>query len=88
MHQRHHRARHHVLARGEDAADVLHRLERAQIRRGGVADAVGVEREDRVDVGGGADADRVRAAQLARVLAGFRVAVHADADQLAAPDGR
>ena len=38
------------LPGGEDAADVLRRLERAQVGGGGVADAIGVEREDGVDV--------------------------------------
>ena len=50
---RHDRARHDVLARREDARQILHRFAGSQIGGRGVAHAVGVEREQRVDVVGG-----------------------------------
>ena len=48
----------------------------------GVADAVGVEREDLVDVVGGEYAQRLAAEQLAGVLPDLVGVVHAQPDQL------
>ena len=48
----------------------------------GVADAVGVEREDLLDVVGGAHTQRFAAEQLARVLPDLVGVVHAEPDQL------
>src|SRR5262249_1097483 len=82
VNERDDRARDHVLSRGEDPADVLERLKGAEIRRRRVADAVGVEREQRIGVGGGADADRRETAERARILSRLGGAVHPEADQL------
>ena len=66
---RHDRARHDVLARREDALEVLHRLAGPQVGGRGVAHAVGVEREQRVDVVGREHAVGREPGQLARVPA-------------------
>ena len=82
MHHRHQRRRHDVLAGRQDAGHVLRRLEGPQVGRGGVADAVGVEREQRVGIGGRADARRRQTAQLAGVAAVLRRTAHPHAGQL------
>ena len=83
VHERHDRARHDVLARGEDAADVLDRLEGPQVGGRGVADAVGVEREERVGVVGRAHAGRGGSPQSSPAsVPGLRRAVHPHADEL------
>ena len=55
---------------------------RSQVGGGGVADAVGVEREQRFGVVGRGDAHRGDAAQLAGVAAGLLLAVDAEPGQL------
>ena len=55
--QRHERRVHHVLARGQDPAEVVDHLVGADVGAGRVADAVGVEGEQRVGVLGGGHPD-------------------------------
>ena len=73
MHEPDHRARHHVLARREDARDVLHRVEGTPVGGGGVDDAVGVAREQRLGVARRAHAGLRPSAEIARVLAVLRL---------------
>ena len=80
--QGHERRVDHVLARRQHPADVVDHLAGADVGVGRVADAVGVEGEQGVDVLGGGDAHRVDAAQLTGVAAGLVVAVDPEADQL------
>ena len=63
MHEADDRARHHVLAGGQDAGHVVHGLERAPIRGSGVDRAIGIEFEQRIRIVAGVDADRRQAAE-------------------------
>jgi hypothetical protein len=78
------RARDHVLPRGQQTADVVEGClgvgERRPERR--VADAVGLDREDLLDVVGGANAQRLAAEKLAGVFPDLVGVVHAEPDQL------
>jgi hypothetical protein len=74
---------HHVLAGGEDAAQVVDDAVGSQVGVGRVAHAVGVGVEQQgVGVLGGDDADRVGPADLPRVPSGLLVGVDPQTDQL------
>ena len=74
--------RHHVDPGLEEAHVVGHRGGVLLRTAGGVHDAVGLEREERVDVVGGGQTDRVAAGQLAGVTPHLVGAVHPHPDEL------
>ena len=80
--QRHVRRVHHVLPAREHAADVVDDAVGAEVGVGGVADAVGLEVEQRVRILRGDHAGRGAAAELAGVVAGLAVGVDPQPGQL------
>ena len=78
----HHRGRHHVGARLEDAAHVVDGLLRAQVTGRHVGDAVRLQGDELVRVVGGGDPDTIETTELTRVLPDLVLTVHPQADQL------
>ena len=75
------RRRHHVLAGGQQAADVVEGAHRVHLALRHVEHAVGVEGDDLVGIRGRRDADGADAADVADVAAGLGVAVDEGADE-------
>jgi hypothetical protein len=73
--------RDHVLAGGQQAADVVERAHRVHLALWHVEDAVGVEGDDLVGILRRRDTDGADAAGVADVAAGLGVAVDEGADQ-------
>ena len=73
--------RHYVLARGQQATDVVERAHRIQLALRHVEDAVGVKGDYLRRVLCGRDANGADAADIADVAAGLGVAVDEGADE-------
>ena len=80
--ERHDGARDDVLPGAQDPRHVVDGLGGPQVGGRGVADAVGVEREQRVDVVRRGDTERRDAGELARVTPRLLGAVHPEPDEL------
>ena len=82
------RERHHVRARSEEPRHLLDRIVLATYGIARVAEAIGAERDDLVEVAGGEHAGRRETAEVARVLADFSGLAHVLTDELQRSDPR
>ena len=82
VHQRHHRARHHVLARAQDRHHVVDRLSRPQVGPRRIDHYVGVTGQQLRGILCCRHTDGVRPAQLPRITTRLGIAVNDEIDEL------